>query len=642
MIIGTAGHIDHGKTTLVRALTGVDTDRLKEEKARGMSIELGYAYAPLANEDILGFIDVPGHERLVHTMAAGASGIDFGLLVIAADDGVMPQTREHLAILSMLGIAQGAVAISKADRVDEQRLSAVQDEVARLASGTFLQDMPVFFVSAATPQDPGVDTLRSHLHAAAQAMAARGANGLFRLAVDRVFTLKGHGTVVTGTVHDGALHLNGDTLDLRLMPVGQTVRVRSIHAQNRPSQTARAGQRCALNLGGIDKGAIARGDWIADARCFQPSRNVDVQLHLLPDAASGIRAWSPLHIHLGASHYLAHAVPLSNAALAPGETGWVQLVFDQAICAMPGDRYIARDSQARHTVGGGQVLDPNAPQRKRRSPERLAWLRAVAALHEEDGLAALLHHAPQGLEEHQVMRLLRRPLDESAPPEGALWVTARSGQAPRSLILQSHWDTLADHALQTLASFHERWPDEPGVDTSRLRRMAGPTLPDALWLALRDSLLSQARLARNGPWLHLPGHAVALTPQETELAERLLPMLLAGAFDPPWVRDLAGHFNESEQGVRHTLLKVLRRGDVYQVVRDLFYHREQVLALAGLLRSAAQADGVTAAQFRDLTGLGRKRAIQILEFFNRAGYTRRVQDRHILRKDGADFWQRLS
>ncbi|MDS1139075.1 selenocysteine-specific translation elongation factor [Pusillimonas sp. SM2304] len=642
MIIGTAGHIDHGKTTLVRALTGVDTDRLKEEKARGISIELGYAYAPLANDDILGFIDVPGHERLIHTMAAGASGIDFGLLAVAADDGIMPQTREHLAILSLLGVTQGAVALTKADRVDAARLRQVQEQVVQLAAGTFLQGMPVFPVSAATPGDAGIEALRGHLHAAAQAMGARNEGGLFRLAVDRVFTLKGHGTVVTGTVQDGVLRLDDDAQDLRLMPAGQKLRVRSIHAQNQNAQAARAGQRCALNLGGIDKDSIARGDWVADARCFLPSRNIDVHLRLLPDTAAAVRAWSPLHIHLGASHYLAHAVPLSQASLSAGESGWVQLVFDQPVCALPGDRYIARDAQARHTVGGGVVLDPGAPQRKRRSPGRLAWLRAVSELHAGGGLPALLQQAPWGLDEHEVMRLTRRAQDELAPPEGALWVATRGGQAARTLILEKHWDALNGQALEAMVSFHARWPDEPGVDTARLRRMALPALPETLWRAVRDSLLDEGRLARNGPWLHLPGHAATLAPQEAELAARLLPLIHAGGFDPPWVRDLAAQLNEAEGGVRQILLKLLRRGELYQVVRDLFYHREHMLRLARLLQSAGGAEGVAAAQFRDRTGLGRKRSIQILEFFDRAGYTRRLRDRHVLRKNSADFWQRLS
>ena len=242
-------------------------------------------------------------------MAAGASGIDFGLLVVAADDGVMPQTREHLAILAMLGVGQGAVTISKIDRVDAERLGQVRNEVAQLVLGTFLQGMPVFFVSAAAPGDPGVEALRDHLYSVAQTMGARNTSGLFRLAVDRVFTLKGHGTVVTGTVHDGVLRLDDTVIDLRLMPSGQKLRVRSIHAQNQAAQEARAGQRCALNLGGVDKDVIARGDWIADVRCFEPSRNIDVQLQLFPEAAAALRAWSPLHIHLGASHYVAHAVP---------------------------------------------------------------------------------------------------------------------------------------------------------------------------------------------------------------------------------------------------------------------------------------------------------------------------------------------
>ncbi|AEC20895.1 selenocysteine-specific elongation factor [Pusillimonas sp. T7-7] len=641
MIIGTAGHIDHGKTTLIRALTGVDTDRLKEEKTRGISIELGYAYTPLPNGDVLGFIDVPGHERLIHTMAAGASGIDFGLLVVAADDGIMPQTLEHLAILSILGVAQGAVAVTKADRVDEARLHEVQSQVAQLSNGSFLQGAPVFFVSATITDDKGLQSLHEYLHAAAQSVAARSAKGLFRLAVDRVFTLKGHGTVVTGTVHDGVLSLSDDTLDLRLMPAGQKLRVRSIHAQNQAAQEARAGQRCALNLSGVDKNAIMRGDWIADARCFVPGRNIDVELSLLPDSGATLRAWSPLHIHLGASHFLAHAVPLSSATLTAGERGWVQLVFNQSVCAMPADRYIVRDAQARHTIGGGVVLDPNAPQRRRRSPERLAWLRAVSEHHTAAGLQGLLQQAPWGLDEHYFLRLTRGSPADLALPADALWVAAGSGQTSRTLILQSHWNTLATQALQTMTSFHERWPDEPGIDTARLRRVAWPALPEAVWWALVEHLINTGQLTRNGPWLHLPGHAVTLTPQEAKLAERLLPLVQAGGFDPPWVRDLAAQLSEDEQQLRQTLLKLLRRGDVYQVVHDLFYHRDQVIRLAELIATIGST-GVGAAQFRDQTGLGRKRGIQILEFFDRAGYTRRLRDQHVLRKNGADFWHRLS
>lgn len=299
MIVGTAGHIDHGKTTLVRGLTGVDTDRLKEEKARGISIELGYAYAPLDNGDVLGLIDVPGHEKLIHTMAAGACGIDFALLVIAADDGVMPQTREHLAILQLLGISHGAIALTKCDRVDEARRTEVQNEIAAWLHDTPLADAPVFDTCATDPADPGVASLKRHLCEAAIAWRARRDDGLFRLAVDRVFTLAGQGTVVTGTAFAGQVKV-GETL--AIVRTGDAARVRSIHAQNRPVDAGRAGERCALNLAGVDKAAIERGDTIADPRLGAMSPRIDVELSLLPDAGLTLTHWAPLHVHLGTLH----------------------------------------------------------------------------------------------------------------------------------------------------------------------------------------------------------------------------------------------------------------------------------------------------------------------------------------------------
>ncbi len=660
MIVGTAGHIDHGKTTLVRALTGVDTDRLKEEKARGISIELGYAYTPLANGDVLGFIDVPGHEKLVHTMAAGASGIDFGLLVVAADDGVMPQTREHLAILAMLGVGRGAVALTKTDRADAAQRDRVRGEIEALVQGTFLQGAPVFGTSAvqagqttqaarpaqavhsaqadfaAQSGDPGVAALKDYLHAQAEAVARREATGLFRLAVDRVFTLSGHGTVVTGTAHAGQVRADDDTVDLRLMPAGTRVRVRGIHAQNQPSETGSAGQRCALNLAGIDKSAISRGDWIADARGFLPSKHVDVALTLLPSADAPVRAWAPLHVHMGAARHVAHVVPISAESLQPGQSGWVQLVFDEPVCAMPGDRFIVRNAQATRTVGGGRVLDPNAPDRKRRAASRLAGLQALSEMLDGGGLQPVLAHAPQGLDEAALQRLTGRPVSEITTPAGARWIEPRNAQGSRTLILAPHWAALRERTEAALAAFHQGAPDEPGPDSARLRRMAMPAMPDTLWTSLLEELQGDGRIARNGPWLHLPSHTATLGQAESALAARLLPLLDEGAFDPPWVRDLARMQNVSEDAVRQLLRKLLRRGEVAQVVKDLFYHRDQVRKLAALAADlAGQSPGLNAAVFRDATGLGRKRAIQILEFFNRVGYTRRVRDTHVLRGESA-------
>jgi len=635
MIVGTAGHIDHGKTTLVRALTGVDTDRLKEEKARGISIELGYAYTPLANGDVLGFIDVPGHEKLVHTMAAGASGIDFGLLVVAVDDGVMPQTHEHLAILALLGVTRGAIVLTKTDRCAEQQRQYVEHDVAQLVAGTFLQGAPVFATLAHQPGDTGVAALKAYLDEQAQSLPARAASGLFRLAIDRAFTLTGHGTVVTGTVHAGRVRAGDDTADLRLMPAGTPVRVRSLHAQNRASPEGAAGQRCALNLAGIDKDEIARGDWIADARCFLPSRHIDVELQWLMSADGPLQAWTPLHVHMGAAHHVAHAVPLAPETVMPGRHGRVQLVFDAPVCAMPGDRCIVRNAQASRTVGGGRVLDPNAPDRKRRTPQRLAWLDAVSAYLAGQGLEAVLQQAPLGLDEAALQRLCGQPAAGIAVPAEAQWV---AGRGPRTLILDSHWDALCDRAVSALESFHQQAPDEPGLDAARLRRMAAPTAAEPLWQAVVDRLVQDGRAVRNGPWLHRPQHAAALAGPEAELAARVLPLVQAGAYDPPWVRDLARTLGEPEERLRQLMRKLLRRGEVAQVVKDLFYLREHIETLAALVASLCEEKGsVQAADFRDAVGLGRKRSIQILEFFDRAGYTRRLRDAHVLRSDSTAF-----
>ncbi|MFA5610152.1 MAG: selenocysteine-specific translation elongation factor [Alcaligenes sp.] len=631
MIVGTAGHIDHGKTTLIRALTGVDTDRLEEEKKRGISIQLGYAYTPLPDGQILGFIDVPGHERLVHTMVAGATGIDFGLLIVAVDDGVMPQTREHLAVLQLLGLDAGAIVLSKAARADAARIETVKAELQTLVQGSFLDNAPVFVVDALSEAKPGLEALRQHLHTQAMQSTTQDGQGYFRLAIDRVFTLQGHGTVVTGTVHDGVLDLDGPAMDLRLMPRGTPVRVRSIHAQNQASRQARAGQRCALNLGGIDVQDIERGDWLADARCFIPSTRIDVELSLLDKDIPALRTWSPWHVHMGAAHLTAHAVPLDGESLQPGKTGKVQLVFDRPICTVTGERFILRNAQASETVGGGIVLDPNAPDRKRRSTARLAWLDALAQWTRGGPLEGLLAHAPYGLDEATLLRLSGGSQHGLSAPSHARWHMGSRPQSQPILLSDARLETLCQHIESVMLQFHERNPDEPGLSISRLRRMAAPTMPDAIWQLLTEYLLAEQRLARQGAWLHTPGHRVTLSAEDQTLATALLPLIEAGRFDPPWTRDLAKATEAPEDQTRNVLRRLVRQGELFQIVHDLFYHRRQIAALAHIVKELHSGQGVSAAQFRDATGLGRKRAIQILEFFDRVGYTRRVRDRHVLR-----------
>lgn len=635
MIVGTAGHIDHGKTTLVRALTGVDTDRLPEEKARGISIELGYAYTPIEQGNVLGFVDVPGHERFVHTMLAGATGIDLALLVVAADDGVMPQTREHLNILTLLDIGEGAIALTKIDAVSESRVGEVEREVRKLVASTQLAGAPIFPVSGRT--NAGVGALRRFLEECARQHRASIDEAHFRLAVDRSFTLHGIGTVVTGTVHSGEVRVGADVV---IAPDGRTARVRSIHAQDRDAELGTVGQRCALNLAGVARDHVKRGDWIVAPATALATDRFDARLTLLADERKSLRSGATVHVHVGAAHVsgrvvLLRATPeadLDRDAIAPGKSRLVQLVLHTPIAAWHGDRFIVRDASATRTIGGGQVLDPFAPARYRRSPERLAVLAALEKEPAAARLEALLEQASLGVDLKRFARAGNiRNLDALVRPLRARRVT---GDSSDFAIGVDRWQALQRRAEEILAAFHIAHPDELGPDNARLKRMAFPRLDDALYRALVADLIAAGRIERGGPWVHLPGHSNAPSAQERALLETILPRLLDAPFDPPWVRDLAKNTAQPESLVRPALMRASKRGEIFQIVRDLFYHPVAVRDLAALASKLQQADGeVRAAAFRDLTGLGRKRAIQILEFFDRVGFTRRVQDRHLVRAD---------
>ncbi len=621
MIVGTAGHIDHGKTTLVRALTGVDTDRLAEEKARGISIELGYAYQATPDGGVLGFVDVPGHERFIHTMLAGAAGVDFALLVVAADDGVMPQTREHLAILDLLGINQGCVALTKTDRVDAVRVAEVERDLQHLIAGTALAGSPVFPVSAASGQ--GVDALRDHLHAAAQARQRSDAVGGFRLAVDRSFSLKGTGTVVTGTVFAGRVEL-GDALVVT--PSGKPVRVRGLHVMNQPAERGQAGQRCALNLAGVAKDEIARGDWIVAPPLHAPTARFDVRLALAPQAPP-LAHWAPVHLHLGAAHVMARVALLQGDTLAPGESMLAQLVADHPLGALTGDRFIVRDAEARHTLGGGIVLDPDAPARKRKTPLRLAELAALDTPELTQRLARLLDLGGVDLARRAV-HWNRSDLADHLPPDAIRIHAGREDWA----FAAAHWASLKDKFLADLAGFHERFADEQGPESARARRMFFPRLAVPVFAALADALIADGVLQKSGPWLHLPTHTLALSREDEALWQRVRTWIAESPLDPPWMRDLAKRAGRDEPAMRRLLQKLARQGRLFQIVRDLFYLPETVAQLADLVQQLEHASGETrAAEFRDTSGLGRKRAIQVLEFFDRVGYTRRVREAHRLR-----------
>jgi selenocysteine-specific elongation factor len=629
MIVGTAGHIDHGKTSLVRALTGVDTDRLPEEKKRGITIELGYAYLPQAEGPVLGFVDVPGHERFVHTMLAGATGIDFGLLIVAADDGVMPQTREHLDILHLLGVREGAVAITKIDRADASRLAEVENETRALLAGTTLADAPFFPVSNVTCA--GIDALLAHLFVANIRIAPRSTSGRFRLAVDRVFTLDGVGTVVTGSVASGTVAA-GDTVAVAPRTDSANIRIRGLRAQNQSTERGVAGQRCALNLAGVAREDIDRGDWIVDTASVLTTDRIDVELTLLAGEKQALRAGTAVHVHVGAAHVTARVVPLDRATLEAGGTGVAQLVLDRPIAAWNGDRLILRDASASRTLAGGVVIDPLAPARYRRTPERLAMLAAIQHEDPAASLLALADVAPLGVNLHTFLRTRDRDTAQFTVANLAPGLKEVHGDGTRLVFSPAHWQSLTETVLAIVGAFHTKHPEDIGLDIGRLRRMAFPKLAEPAVRALVDELVRDHRLALTGVWVQLPEHAAQLSEQDRVLAQRALPLLVDGEFDPPWVRDIAKSIGHPEGIVRALLSRMARRGETYQVVKDLFYDAGAMHRLAVIAdRIQAQHGTVRAAEFRDATGLGRKRAIQILEFFDRIGFTRRDADDHVIR-----------
>jgi selenocysteine-specific elongation factor len=633
MLIGTAGHIDHGKTSLIKRLTGRDTDRLPEEIKRGISIELGYAYVP-AGDDVLGFVDVPGHERFVHTMLAGATGIDFALLVVAADDGVMPQTDEHLDILLLLGIEAGAIALTKIDAASPARVAEVRAQIEARARGTPAAGWPVFAVSSLTGE--GVDALNEHLLAQAGQRAARLANGHFRMAIDRCFTLAGVGTVVTGTVHAGRID-SGASVALLPGPHGAlSARVRSIHAQDRPASHGAAGQRCALALAGLERAEIARGMWVQSPELSAATERVDAALRLSAREAKALANGMTVHLHHGTADAMGRVAVLDGTRAEPGEEALVAITLDRPLAACRGDRFVIRDASARRTIGGGRVLDVTPagalPRRGRRAPARLQLLASIRDQSPAVALQSWLAQQPVPLPRLADAWNLR------AEELGALVDVTRARVAANIAFAAEHWSRLRGEVLTTIEAGHRREPEMPGVDQQKLRRAVAPALDPEAFGAAIDELLGEAALVRRGSFLALPTHKAELGKDQRVRWERIKPLLIDRKFDPPRVRDVARETGIPEVEVRNLLRTVARVGDVTLVALDHFFATAAVAQLADIAAElSAQHGAARAAEFRDRIGTGRKLAIQILEFFDRAGYTHRVRDDHIVRR--ANPWR---
>jgi selenocysteine-specific elongation factor len=633
MLIGTAGHIDHGKTTLVKALTGVDADRLPQEKARGITLDLGYAYTPLADGSVLGFVDVPGHEKLIHNMLTGATAIDFVLLVIAADDGPMPQTREHLELLDLLGMTQGAVALTKTDAVPPERLEQARQEVTELLSDTGFSDSPIFPVSGRTGE--GVDALRSHLETAAITLSPRPARGRFRLAIDRCFSITGVGTVVTGTAHAGSIAI-GEMVTIS--PPGLKARVRGLHVQDRPAESGQAGERCALALkGDFEKKDVTRGMWLVDPALAIPLSRFHGELRV-PAGQKPLKHMQAIHLHLGTEDIIGRVALLDCKKVEPGDSALVEILLERETLALRGDRFILRDAGAQRTVAGGRVLDIFPPTRHKRAPQRLALLDSMRNDDPAISLGILAGQAEAGID------LARFALswNLSKTEAEALWRRSglrviKDGDAATG-IAEAAWAALRDKLLEALALEHEHASDMIGVEAERLRRMTSAKLPRRAFDALIAELQASGSIVQTRAWLHLPEHRASVTAADRELFAELKPLLDASPYNPPRVRDVFKATGTPEHVVRQLFKRIARTGELYPVARDHYFTASAVAELADIVRQLYEEHGAArAALFRDIIfadgGGGRKVAIRILEFFDRVGYTRRIRDDHVLRRE---------
>ena len=640
MLIATAGHVDHGKTVLVKALTGVDTDRLPEEKARGLSIDLGFAYHTRPDGTVLGFVDVPGHERFIRNMLAGVAAIDHALLIVAADDGPMPQTREHLAILDLLGVRAGTVVLTKVDLVDAERCGRVAGRIEALVEGTCLEGAPVFPVSAVT--GAGMGALGEHVGALAAAgsrPAGAEIGARFRLAVDRCFSVRGAGLVVTGAVFSGEVAI-GDRLVLA--PAGAAVRVRGIHAQNRPAERGGCGERCALNLAGPDLGRadVRRGDWLTGDPPPEGSRRFDAELRVLPSEERPLAHWTSVHVHAGAASLTGRVAVLEGRTIAPSARGLVQVVVDQPFVGVRGDRFILRDQSARRTIAGGAVLDPAGAVRGRARPERIEALRAMAESHPGAALGRLLAATATGVDlDHFADAWNLTPAEAKAlfHRAGVERVPLRRGRTAG--FLARDWRTLQASLLDAVRGVHEDHPERAGAEAPELAQVLGRSR-EVLGAAI-DGLVRDGRLIRTGRHLRLPEHEPKFSPRDAALWKKISLHLGEEAVKPPVLTELAGLVGVDRRLLEVFLGRSVGRGLLVRVAPNRFFHPaalRRLAAMAEQLAASSEDRRFDAKAFRDTSGIGRNLTIQVLEYFDGTGLTRRIGDARIVVRRARDLF----
>lgn len=625
MIIATAGHVDHGKTALLRALTGIDADRLAEEKRRGMTIDLGYAHGGRNGHDF-SFIDVPGHERFIRNMLAGVTGVDAVLLVIAADDGPMQQTREHLEILDLLGIRRGLVAITKSDIVDSERLAEVEAEIVQLLAPTTLAGSPCLTVSAITGDN--IDDLADMLALVGGDRTADDSSLAFRLAVDRVFTLDGAGLVATGTAHAGRVSV-GNTL--RLMPGGKSVRVRGLHAHNRPVESAGAGERVAINIAGANRDDIARGAWLTASELGMTGNRIDVRLRVPPGGGS-LSNWTSVEVSHGAGVFRARVALLEAQKLGPGDSGFAQIVAEEDLHAVRGDRLILRNAAGTRTLAGAAIIDPCSPKRGRAKPERLALMNVTETAGPDGILAAHLQATRDGIDAAGICASLG--LSRSATD---LLISQLDAVDPGcGLIDRPRWEQLRADVSAFLADWHARHPDTAGAGRAALSPLAraanlsGPAFEAAIGRMVADGLIRRA-----GATLSLPSHRPQLAPADKALWARVQQMFDEAGLKPPALRDLSMSLGLDRKKTERFLGRCVGAGLAVRVSDNRYFPPAALHELAHLAANLnRQTDsGFTAAAFKDHTGIGRNVSIDLLEYFDRTGLTKRKGDlRRVVRR----------
>jgi len=631
VIMGTAGHIDHGKTSLIKALTGIDCDRLAEEQKRGITIELGFAYLDVDSQTRIGIVDVPGHERFVKNMVAGAAGIDFVLLVVAADEGIMPQTREHVEICSLLGVRSGIVALTKVDAVDPQWLELVREDVQAYLASTFLRDAPLVEVSAHTGM--GLEELRRAILRLAQDFAPHRRSDLFRLPVDRVFTMKGHGTVVTGTSLSGSLQVGED---VRVYPGTRLAKVRAIQVHGNPAERARAGERTAINLQGLEVGDICRGDVVAHPDTLFPSLVWDVELFCLPSAPRALRHRGEVHLHHGAREVLARIHLVDRDRVQPGERVLVQFHLPEPLPAVYGDRCIVRSFSPLRTVAGGRIIGPLGRRLKRR-PESVAALESFASAQGEELVLAHLafaHALGRSFAELRVLtdvesKALEQVLQGLATRQQAFLVDREDRRWIHGNVLQE----LSTACLAFVAQLHAKEPLRPLVPRAQVISGWGRQFFPRLAHFVVDRLVREGALVAEGDGVRLPGHTVALHGDDVQMREDVVRLFREAGLTPPSLKTLGDHGLDPQRAAP-IIRMLVEEGVLVRVSEDLVFFAPRVADLIRRVHEYLTAHGdMGPAEFRDLAGgISRKYSIPLLEYLDKEKITLRVGDRRQLRR----------